>query len=403
MTQLISFFKNYLSPRNIYTVTSFSIYDKYAYRRQKRLLEIFIVITTLSLAASSIYESYILRLDSFTLPVFIYITAGAFFILLSRLNFYYIALWGVILFFNTAIYIHFVDSLAAVDLYFLIVPFLVVCIHFTLVYLFAYLILINVITLGIIFHFAELGPDIIRFQFWFLAVSSFLGLLFLYLNQLSVLRHNRLQETLQATIFGLASEAELRDRDTGEHLERTKRYVFLLTSELSKIDKYMPYLTLRYCHDIALAAVLHDVGKVGISDSILLKPGKLNNEEFEIIKQHPVFGAQLIDGLMKRLSFETFFSIARQLALYHHEKWDGSGYPEGLSGESIPLSARIMALCDVYDALRSDRPYKSAMMHDDAVSIIKEMRGKHFDPDIVDIFLKIQDEFLHISTDQTVS
>ncbi len=388
----------YLKNNEMYMVKSLSIYDKYAYTRQKKLLSSFIGVVAAGFFVSLLLQYYILDYSTYFFLVLTAIILGILLIVINSLGGYFLSLWLVIFSYNILVFIHFFQSKNPHDLYVLIIPFLIICMHFTLQYILMYLFIINIITHGVLFNNFLYTNDIILFSSWFTGVSVLLGMIFIYLNQLTILRHKRLQETLQASIFGLANEAELRDTDTGLHLERTQRYVFLLTSELSRNEKYMPYLTPRYCHDIALASVLHDIGKVGISDTILLKPGKLNKQEFDEIKKHPVLGARLIDQLISRLSFETFFSIARQLALYHHEKWDGTGYPEGLSGNTIPLSARIMSLCDVYDALRSNRPYKSAMSHNESVDIIKDMRETHFDPEIVDVFLSIHLEFLHISS-----
>ncbi len=210
-------------------------------------------------------------------------------------------------------------------------------------------------------------------------------------------QNKQLQKTEDITIFTLAYLAEIRDQETGKHLERTSQYVSVLARELSQMPKYSSYLTERYISDIIKSAPLHDVGKVGIPDSILKKNGKLTTEEFEIIKRHCEFGADILQTAEKKLGFESFLRIAIQLTMSHHERWDGKGYPLGLKENKIPLSARIMTLADVYDALRSKRCYKEAFSHEQSYAIIVKERGKQFDPDIVDIFIKKEQTFSEIS------
>lgn len=203
--------------------------------------------------------------------------------------------------------------------------------------------------------------------------------------------------TKNAVIFGLAKLAESRDNDTGEHLERIRIYVTILAKELalsrSDFDE-------RFIHDIGLASSLHDIGKVGIPDSILLKPGRLTREERGIMELHTLIGGECLDAIQARLGDNEFMSIARQIAYYHHEKWDGTGYPHSLKGTEIPLVARIVSVADVYDALTSKRPYKQAMSHAQSRNIIVEGSGKHFDPEIVQAFLKHEHEFEAVSIHQ---
>jgi len=206
-----------------------------------------------------------------------------------------------------------------------------------------------------------------------------------------------LVQTQDVTIFALAYEAELRDHATGQHLERTSEYVKILATELARHPNYYQYLTESYVSDLVRAAPLHDIGKVGIPDAILLKPGKLTATEFSIMQEHCELGVQVLNKADERLRFQSFLKIAIQLALSHHEKWDGTGYPNGTDGNQIPLSGRIMALADVYDALRSERGYKSSIGHDKSRDIILDGRGTHFDPDVVGTFLLKQDDFLWIS------
>jgi putative two-component system response regulator len=189
-------------------------------------------------------------------------------------------------------------------------------------------------------------------------------------------------------IRALAYLAEIRDPETGNHILRTQNYVRHLALALRSHPRYAATLTPRYIELLARSAPLHDIGKVGIPDAILHKPGRLTPEEWEIMKTHARLGADAIDRAERSADKAVdFLSIAKEIAHSHHEKWDGSGYPEGLSGDAIPLSARIMALADVFDALISHRVYKPAMPYVEARDIIAAGRGKHFDPDIVDAFL----------------
>jgi response regulator RpfG family c-di-GMP phosphodiesterase len=207
----------------------------------------------------------------------------------------------------------------------------------------------------------------------------------------------RLEETQDVTIYALAYLAEIRDSETGNHLNRTVFYVHLLAEELRKNNKYKEYITDDYISDLVKSTPLHDIGKVGIHDSILNKPGCLTTEEFDEMKKHCEYAVMILEKALARLSFQSFLDIAIQIASSHHEKWDGSGYPNGLSNDEIPLSARIMALADVYDALRSSRPYKETYPHDHCLKIIIEGAGKHFDPDVVNAFLYHEKEFHKIS------
>jgi HD-GYP domain-containing protein (c-di-GMP phosphodiesterase class II) len=196
-----------------------------------------------------------------------------------------------------------------------------------------------------------------------------------------------------STILGLAKLAEYRDTDTGAHLERIREYVKILTLELSNHPKYQGYITNKYIEDIFQSSILHDIGKVGIPDRILLKKGKLTDSEYRIIKRHTIIGYNAIKSVESQVKGESFLTIGKEIAYFHHEKWDGSGYPKGLKGTKIPLSARIVALADVYDALTSKRPYKEALTHDAAKKIIIEGRSIHFDPDLVEAFIVHADEF----------
>lgn len=202
----------------------------------------------------------------------------------------------------------------------------------------------------------------------------------------------RIQEIQQNVITNLASVIECRDSDSGHHVRRTAAYVQLIAKELQKKGIYTDILTDEYIDKTSHAAALHDIGKVAISDSILNKPGRLSKEEFEIIKLHTTIGASLVQDSLCGVETEEYMRIAEQIALYHHEKWDGTGYPKQLKGEEIPLCARIMAIADVFDALISRRCYKEAYTLDEAFGIIKESKGKHFDPKIINVFLAARSE-----------
>ncbi|MEK6546081.1 MAG: response regulator [Nitrospinota bacterium] len=208
-----------------------------------------------------------------------------------------------------------------------------------------------------------------------------------------------IEDTQDATIIGFAKLAEYRDPETGLHLERIREYCKLVAGELMTNEKYKDLINKKYIDSIYKSSPLHDIGKVGIPDSILLKPGKLTPEEFEIMKQHSMIGGDAISEAEKRLRNKrlSFLAMGKVIAYYHHEKFDGTGYPQGLKGDKIPLSARIMALADVYDALISKRVYKEAWSHEATGEVITKDSGRHFDPDVVDAFLKLKDEFLKIS------
>ena len=200
------------------------------------------------------------------------------------------------------------------------------------------------------------------------------------------------------TILVMASLAETRDSDTGNHIRRTQFYVVALAKSLKNHPRFAHFLSEQMIDTLFKSAPLHDIGKVGIPDHILLKPGKFTPEEFEIMKTHTTLGRNAIAHAEKQLGMEVeFLQTAKEMAYFHQEKWDGSGYPTGISGNNIPISARLMAVADVYDALISRRIYKEGMSHEKAVSIIVEGRNTHFDSDVVDTFLELQDEFRAIA------
>ncbi|MCU0820886.1 MAG: PAS domain S-box protein [Spirochaetes bacterium] len=193
----------------------------------------------------------------------------------------------------------------------------------------------------------------------------------------------RLQQAQLITIVSLAKLAEYRDIETGHHLERIMKYTGLLANELSGFKEYKSYISEEYILDLVNSCPLHDIGKVGIPDQVLHKPGKLTSEEFEIIKTHTIIGGDTLAEAEKKMQGRSYLNLGKEIAYYHHERWDGNGYPQGLKGKQIPLSARIVAVADVYDALISKRPYKEPFPHDTAMNIITESSGTHFDETVV--------------------
>jgi putative two-component system response regulator len=220
-------------------------------------------------------------------------------------------------------------------------------------------------------------------------------------KHLESLVHDRtikLAKMQDAIIMAMASLAETRDNETGNHIRRTQNYVAALARQLKHLPRFSSELTDENIELLYKSAPLHDIGKVGIPDNILLKPGKLTSEEFEIMKLHTNYGRETILSVERYLGESNeFLRFAREITYSHQEKWDGSGYPENLSGDSIPVSARLMAVADVYDALISRRVYKPAFSHEEAIDIMRKGRGTHFDPDILDGFLQITEEFRQIA------
>jgi len=206
----------------------------------------------------------------------------------------------------------------------------------------------------------------------------------------------QLKNTLLST---MAELVEHRDEITGGHIERTRRYLKVLMDGMKKYDIYQEEMGLVDEDLVLQSSQLHDLGKISISDTILFKPGRLTDEEFEEIKKHTVFGGKIISQIIQKTPDSDFLQYAKIFAETHHEKWDGSGYPKGLSGHEIPLFGRLMAIADVYDALATDRPYKTAFSHEESVRIIKEDSGKHFDPVLIDLFLKVTDEIERVAVE----
>jgi len=200
-------------------------------------------------------------------------------------------------------------------------------------------------------------------------------------------------ELQDALLKTMAELVECRDDITGGHIERTQSYLGTLLDAMREQGVYTDEMDSWDIKLVLQSAQLHDVGKIAIKDGILNKPGKLTAEEFEEIKKHTTFGGTVIDKIKESTSEQAFLEYAKVFALTHHEKWDGSGYPHRLKGEGIPLLGRIMAIADVYDALVSDRPYKKAFSHEDAVRIIMDGKGTHFDPKLTDLFYSVADEF----------
>jgi putative two-component system response regulator len=211
-------------------------------------------------------------------------------------------------------------------------------------------------------------------------------------------RTREIEMVQDVTIFVMTSLAETRDNETGNHIRRTQFFVKLLAEHLRNHPRFSAELTTANIELIFKSAPLHDIGKVGIPDHILLKPGKLTAEEFEIMKTHTTIGKEAIEHAESQGGRSVpFLAYAKEIAYGHQEKWDGSGYPRGLAGDMIHISARLMAVADVYDALISTRPYKVGMPHSKAKEILVNGRGTHFDPDIIDAFLALENDFIDIA------
>ena len=210
-------------------------------------------------------------------------------------------------------------------------------------------------------------------------------------------KNETISDLQNALILTLADMVERRDKNTGEHIRKTAAYVEIIARELQREGAYPKEMTEDFIKNVITSAPLHDVGKIGVPDAILNKPGKLTDEEFEIIKSHTTVGGRIISSLITAVPESKYLYEALDLAMYHHEKWNGRGYPAGLSGEDIPLSARIMAVADVFDALVSNRSYKKGFPYEKALGIIQEERGSHFDPKIVDAFFAVKDKILKVA------
>lgn len=205
-----------------------------------------------------------------------------------------------------------------------------------------------------------------------------------------------LLRTRDAVIFGLAKLAESRDPETGHHLERISLYSTCLATAMRSLPKYHRIVTPGFVRLLGISSVLHDIGKVGLEDTVLLKPGKLDPDERRKMQEHTLVAGACLREIEQRLGASNFLQTAREIALHHHERWDGNGYPVGLAGEQIPLSARIVTVADVYDALSSKRVYKDAFPHEECVRLIREGSGTQFDPELVQVFLTIEADFAEI-------
>ena len=210
-------------------------------------------------------------------------------------------------------------------------------------------------------------------------------------------RTQEISRTQDVAIFCMTSLAETRDIETGMHIRRTQHYVRALAEHLSSHERFNTLLNDDFIELLFKSAPLHDIGKVGVPDGILLKPGKLDANEWHEMKRHTEYGRAAIDNAEKEYGSSPFLRVAKEIASYHHERWDGSGYPEGLKEEQIPLAARLMAVADCFDALISKRVYKSAFSFKQAGQIIRDGRGSHFDPDVVDAFIALESVFIDIA------
>jgi putative two-component system response regulator len=210
-------------------------------------------------------------------------------------------------------------------------------------------------------------------------------------------RTDKLQKLQTSIVSALANMVENRDKLTGTHIDRTTRFLRILLEAMLERGIYIDEISKWDFEQTVNSSRLHDVGKIAVSDSILNKPGKLTPEEFDIMKTHATEGEKIIDKIISESGDEDFLHNAKLFAAYHHERWDGTGYPYGLKETDIPLQGRIMALVDVYDALVSERPYKKAFTHENSVEIIIYSKGKHFDPKVVDVFLEVSEKFAEVA------
>ncbi|MFZ1493684.1 MAG: two-component system response regulator [Candidatus Competibacter denitrificans] len=238
----------------------------------------------------------------------------------------------------------------------------------------------------------------VKAQLQIKAAADFLRDKNAYLEQIVDKRTQEVRAIQEVMLFGLASLAETRDNETGNHIRRTQHYIKALAEHLRCHPRFQSFISDYTIAMLFRSAPLHDIGKVGIPDGILLKPGRFVATEYKIMKAHTSLGRDAIENAEKKLGFKVdFLRFAKEIAYSHHEKWDGTGYPQKLAGEAIPISARLMAIADIYDAIVNRRIYKEPFSHDDAAEFIKANRGSHFDPDITDAFLAIQDEFKAIA------
>ncbi len=241
-----------------------------------------------------------------------------------------------------------------------------------------------------------------------IAMIFFVGLSFATMQKEHYRRTQRIEDVTSIAILSLAKLTESRDPETGAHLERIPVYTEILANEIRKeqkfksyVTEYEDYITDNYIKELVQSSVLHDIGKVGIPDEILLFEGPLNTEEWKIMKTHSAIGGDSLKKAHEQIGGESFLVLAQNIAYYHHEKYDGNGYPKGLKGEEIPLSARIVSIADVYDAIRSDRPYRKAMSHEKAMVIMKVEMAGSFDPVIFTAFERLADKFCEVAETMT--
>lgn len=248
---------------------------------------------------------------------------------------------------------------------------------------------INIYT-SLVFIVAVMLLQIIFPEYLVTCIAVAMSTLSIYLNMEnpSILE---LKHYHHEMVMGFATLVENKDDNTGGHIRRSSAYAILIAEKLRKNDRYRSLITKDYLTNLEQAAPMHDIGKVGIPDAILQKPGKLTDDEYEKMKEHPIIGAKIIKDTFGHLYNDEYESMAYQVALHHHEKWNGKGYPTGLSGTDIPLCARIMAVADVFDAVSAKRCYRDAMPLEECYNIIMKGRGEDFDPDIVDVFMENKD------------
>ena len=249
-------------------------------------------------------------------------------------------------------------------------------------------------------------PMIFHINVTYIAIAICSSLCYIYYNDLvqqdtqKEFAENQKKITCmqEHIISGLSNLIENRDMETGEHVARTSAYVKILAEAARKEGIYSDALTDHYIDLLCTIAPMHDIGKIVVSDQILKKPGRLTKEEFELMKQHASVGGKVVREVLNDIAEEEYISFASDVSTYHHEKWDGTGYPKGLKEEQIPLAARIMAFADVFDALISERCYKKPIPYDEAIEIMKEENGSRFDPKLMEVFLKHKEEFIRVTT-----
>ena len=287
----------------------------------------------------------------------------------------------------------------SLSLLYLIVSMVIVGKRFNRRDLFTIIMVIVILVAGII-------PMFFHINVTYVAIAICSTLCYIYYNDLVQQdtqkefadNQKKITSMQEHIISGLSNLIENRDMETGEHILRTGAYVRLLAEFAKKEGIYEDQLTDRFITLLCTLAPMHDIGKIVVSDKILKKPGKLTAEEFELMKQHAAVGGRVVREVLNDIAEEEYISFASDISTYHHEKWDGTGYPKGLKGEEIPLSARIMAFADVFDALVSERCYKDPIPFDEAIDIMVEEKGTHFDPKLMEVFLKYKEDFIKAST-----